>query len=118
MQYLTAFITGGVICAIAQFLLNMTTLTPAKILVSYVVIGAILSAVGIYPAIVEFGGCGATIPLTGFGHALAQGVIKAVDEDGILGILSGGTTAVAGGIAVVILFGYLNAIIFKPRTKK
>ena len=118
MEYLTAFITGGIICAIAQFLLNMTTLTPAKILVGYVILGAILSAISIYPALVEFGGCGATIPLTGFGHALAQGVIKAVDKDGFLGAWTGGTTAVAGGIAVVVLFGYLNAVIFTPRTKK
>lgn len=117
MIFFKVFITGGLICAITEFLMIVFHITPAKILVSYVVLGAILSALGIYEYLVEFGGCGATIPLTGFGHSLAQGVFKEVDELGLVGIFSGGVKAVAGGLGVVILFGYLNAIFFSPKSK-
>lgn len=117
MIYLKVFITGGLICAITEVLMLLFHITPAKILVSYVVIGTILSALGIYKYLVDFGGCGATIPLTGFGHALAQGVFKEVDEFGLVGIFSGGLKAIAGGLGVVILFGYLNSIIFSPKSK-
>lgn len=117
MIFLKAFLVGGLICAIAEILMLIFHITPAKILVGYVVAGTILSAIGIYEYLVEFGGCGATIPLTGFGHALAQGVIKEVDDIGIVGTLSGGIKAVAGGLGVAILFGYLNAVIFSSKSK-
>lgn len=118
MIYLKVFITGGALCGFAELLIVVFHLTPAKILVGYVVAGAILSAVGIYSILVEFGGCGATIPLSGFGHALAQGVIQEVDELGFMGALSGGVKSVAGGLGVVIFAGYLNALIFSSKTKK
>lgn len=118
MIYLKVFITGGLICAIAEILMIIFHITPAKILVSYVVAGTILSAIGLYQVFVDFGGCGATIPLTGFGHALAQGVISEVDEVGIIGAFSGGIKSVALGLGVVIFFGYLNAIIFSSKSKK
>lgn len=117
MIYLKAFITGGVICLIAQILIDNTSLNAAKVLVLYVAVGAIISAVGLYDYLVKFGSVGATIPLTGFGHSLAQGVIKEVEQEGALGILTGGLKTVAGGITTIIVAGYLNAIIFSPKTK-
>jgi stage V sporulation protein AE len=117
MDFLKAFITGGILCAIAQILIDKTKLTPARILVLYVTGGVVLTAVGIYKIIVEFGGAGATIPLSGFGYALAKGVEKSVAEHGLLGAFTGGVSATAGGIAAAIFFGYLIALIFKPGDK-
>lgn len=114
---LKAFFVGGVICLIGQILTDYTKLTPARILVSFVVAGVILTALGIYGPIVEFGGAGATVPLTGFGYSLAKGVEEAVKEHGIIGAFSGGLTATAAGIAASIFFGYLMALIFKPGDK-
>lgn len=116
-EYVRAFLCGGVLCLIGQILIDKTTLTPAKILVAYVVSGVVLGGLGIYKYVVEFGGAGATVPLTGFGYLLAKGVEKAVVEQGILGALTGGITAAAGGITAAIFFGYLVALIFKPRSK-
>ena len=116
-EYVRAFLCGGVLCLIGQILIDKTTLTPAKILVAYVVSGVVLGGLGIYKYVVEFGGAGATVPLTGFGYLLAKGVEKAVAAQGILGALTGGITAAAGGITAAIFFGYLVALIFKPRSK-
>lgn len=113
-----AFITGGIICVIAQLLTDYTKITPARIMVLYVVSGVILGVLGIYPAIVKFGGAGATVPLTGFGNTLAKGVIKAVNEDGLTGVLTGGVRAAAAGISSAITFGYIMAIISKPKLKQ
>ena len=118
MNYLYAFLIGGVICAIGQVLLSKTQMTPARILVLYVTAGVILTAVGLYEPLVEWGGAGAQVPLTGFGYALAKGAFKGVEEAGLLGALTGGVTATAGGIAAAVVFGYLVALIFKPKTKK
>ncbi len=118
MNYLWAFLVGGAICAIGQILLSKTQMTPARILVLYVTAGVVLTAVGLYEPLVKFGGAGAEVPLTGFGYALAKGAFKGVDESGLLGALTGGVTATAGGIAAAVLFGYLVALIFKPKTKK
>ena len=117
MEYLKAFLCGGILCVIGQILIDKTTLTPAKILVSYVTAGVILSGVGVYQYLVDWGGAGATVPLTGFGHLLAKGVKKAVAEDGLLGALTGGSTAAAGGITAAIFFGFLVALICKPKPK-
>ncbi|NLL46078.1 MAG: stage V sporulation protein AE [Clostridiales bacterium] len=117
MDYFKAFLVGGILCAIGQVLIDKTKLTPARILVSYVVAGVILGAVGIYKPFAEWAGAGASVPLTGFGYLLAKGVKKAVDEMGALGILTGGITAAAAGICAAIFFGYLVAIIFKPKEK-
>ena len=117
-EYLRAFLCGGVLCLIGQVLIDKTKLTPAKILVIYVVSGVVLWGLGIYKYVVEFGGAGATVPLTGFGYLLAKGAAKAVSEDGLLGAFTGGVTAAAGGIAAAIFFGYLVALIFKPRPKR
>lgn len=117
MDYLKAFLTGGILCVIGQILIDKTKLTPARILVTYVTAGVILTAIGIYKPIVEFGGAGATVPLTGFGYALAQGVLKNVREMGLLGAFTGGVIGTAGGIAAAIFFGYLVALIFKPGDK-
>lgn len=114
---LKAFLVGGVICAIGQVLIDFTKLTPARILVSYVVAGVVLGALGIYQPLIDFAGAGASVPLTGFGNLLAKGTMKAVQEKGALGILTGGFTAAAGGIAAAIVFGFLVAIIFKPKEK-
>ncbi len=118
MVYLKAFLVGGALCVIAQVLMDTTKLTSGRILVIYVTAGAILSGLGIYQKIIDIGGAGASIPLTGFGHSLAQGTIKAVKEDGILGAFTGGLTATAGGISAAIIFGYLMAVIFNPKTKQ
>ena len=117
MNYINVFITGGIICVIAQILMDKTKLTPARILVAFVTIGAILGALNIYDKVIEFGGAGATIPLPGFGYALAKSAIKEVKENGILGILTGGIKGTAGGITAAIFFGYIMAIIFNPKTK-
>ena len=117
MEYCKAFLCGGMLCLIGQIIIDKTPLTPAKILVSYVTAGVILSAVGLYQPLVDWGGAGATVPLTGFGHLLAKGVRKAVAEEGVLGALTGGTTAAAGGIAAAIFFGFLVALVCKPKPK-
>ncbi len=117
MDYLKAFLLGGVLCAIGQILIDKTKLTPARILVAYVVVGVILGAVGVYEPLVKWGGAGATIPLTGFGNTLAKGVKEAVQQDGLLGALTGGLKASAGGITAAIFFGLLAALIFKPKDK-
>jgi len=117
MDYLKAFLVGGILCAIGQILIDKTSLTPARILVCYVVSGVFLTAVGIYEYIVDWAGAGATVPLTGFGYSLAKGVETAVAEDGLLGAMTGGLTATSGGIAAAIVFGYLIALIFKPGDK-
>ena len=118
MQYLQAFICGGVLCAIGQLLIDKTQLTPARILTGYVVTGVLLQAVGVYQYLVDWGGAGATVPLTGFGYSLAKGVAKAVAEKGILGALTGGLTATAGGIAAAVFFGTLMAALCKPKDKR
>ena len=117
MEYLKAFIIGGLICTIGQILIDKTKLTPARILVSYVVAGVILGGLGIYKGLVDFGGAGATIPLTGFGYTLAKGVKEAVQTDGFIGILTGGLKATAGGITAAIIAGLLVGIIFKAKDK-
>ena len=118
MDYLNACLCGGILCAIGQILIDKTQLTPARILTGYVVAGVILSALGVYQPIADWGGAGATVPLTGFGHAQAKGVSKAVAEKGWLGVLTGGLTATAGGIAAAVVFGVLMALIFKPGDKR
>ncbi|MBE6969407.1 MAG: stage V sporulation protein AE [Ruminococcaceae bacterium] len=118
MDYLKAFLLGGILCALGQILIDKTRLTPARILTAYVVLGVALSAVGLYEPLAEWGGAGATVPLTGFGHCLAKGIRKAVAEHGLLGALTGGLTASAGGIAAAVFFGWLVAVIFKPREKR
>ncbi len=114
---LKAFFVGGFICLIGQILIDYTKLTPARILVSYVVSGVALTAVGIYTPIVKFAGAGATVPLTGFGYSLANGVVEAVDRYGLLGALAGGLTATAAGITAAIFFGFLMSLIFKSGDK-
>jgi stage V sporulation protein AE len=116
-EYLKAFLVGGAFCLIGQVLIDKTKLTPARILTSYVVAGVLLGAVGVYKPLVEWAGAGATVPLTGFGYALAEGIKKAVDEHGVLGIFTGGFTAAAGGICAAVFFGFLFALIFKPGNK-
>ena len=118
MEYLRAFLCGGVLCVIGQLLIDKTKLTPARILTGYVVAGVLLSALGLYQPIADWGGAGATVPLTGFGHALAKGVAKAIAEKGWLGVLTGGLTATAGGITAAVVFGVLMALIFKPGEKR
>lgn len=117
MEYFNAFLCGGVLCVIGQILIDKTKLTPAKILVCYVTAGVILSGLGVYQHLVDWGGCGATVPLTGFGHLLAKGVKKAVAEQGLLGALTGGVTAAAGGVTAAIFFGFLVALVCKPKPK-
>ena len=117
MDYLKAFLVGGSICLLAQLLIDYTKLTPAKILVSFVVLGVILGGLGIYEPLVDFAGAGASVPLLGFGNTLARGVREAVQEDGFLGILTGGLKATAGGITVAITAGLLASLVFKPKDK-
>lgn len=117
MEYLRAFLVGGVLCLIGQILIDRTQLTPARILTGYVVAGVILSGVGLYGAVVDFAGAGATVPLTGFGHCLVEGVKKAVDTQGLLGALTGGLTAAAGGVTAAVFFGLLFGAIFPARDK-
>ncbi len=117
MNFFWAFIIGGLLCAVGQILIDYTKLTPARILVSYVVAGVILSALNWYQPLVDFAGSGASVPLTGFGHLLAEGVRKAVDEKGFIGVFTGGLTASAGGITAALLFGFIIALLFRPKDK-
>ncbi|WP_099192453.1 stage V sporulation protein AE [Tepidibacter mesophilus] len=117
MEYLRAFVVGGAICVIGQILMDFFKIPSPYVLVSFVTVGVILTGLGIYEPIVEFGGAGATVPLTGFGYGLGKGVIEEVGKKGLLGAFTGGTVANAGGIAAAILFGYLMSLIFTPKTK-
>lgn len=117
MDYLKAFLIGGVICALSQILIDKTKLTPARILTSYVVLGVILTAIGLYDPLVDWAGAGASVPLLGFGYTLAEGVKNAVAADGVLGAFVGGAKAAAGGITAAVLFGLLAAVIFSPEDK-
>ena len=117
MEYLKAFIVGGTFCLVGQILIDKTKLTPARILVGYVVAGVLLGAIGVYQPIVDFAGAGATVPLTGFGFALAKGIREAVTEKGFLGIFTGGLKATAGGITAAIIAGLVSSLIFKPKDK-
>lgn len=117
MDYAKAFLVGGMLCLIGQILVDKTKLTPARILVSYVVIGVFLGAVGVYRPLAEFAGAGATVPLTGFGYNLARGVREAIERDGFPGIFTGGLTACAGGITVAVFSGLLVSLLFRPRDK-
>ena len=118
MEYLNAFLCGGLLCAIGQILIDRTQLTPARILTGYVVTGVLLQAVGVYQYLVDWGGAGATVPLTGFGYTLAKGVAKAVAERGLLGALTGGLTATSGGILTAVVFAALAALLCKPGDKR
>lgn len=117
MDFIKAFLIGGALCLIGQILIDKTKLTPARILVSYVVIGVILSGIGLYAPLADFAGAGASVPLTGFGHTLAKGVREAVDQSGFLGIFTGGLKATAGGITMAIFVGLLAGLIFKAKDK-
>lgn len=117
LEYLKAFIIGGLFCVIGQLLIDLTKLTPARILVSYVVVGVFLGALGIYKPLIEFAGGGATVPLTGFGNLLAEGVKTAVDKDGLIGALTGGITSAAAGLTAAIVAGLLAGLIFKSGSK-
>ena len=118
MDFINAFWVGGLICVVGQLLLSLTKMTSARILVLFVVMGVVLSAIGLYGPLKEYAGAGAAIPLTGFGHTLAQGVFKAIDQYGAIGILTGAVTAAAAGICAAIVFGFLAALIFNPKIKK
>jgi len=118
MQYLYAFVVGGALCVIAQLLVDLTRITPGRILVLYVTAGVVLGALGLYQPLVDFAGAGASVPLLGFGNSLARGAIKGAAERGVIGAFTGGMTGTAAGVAAAILFGYLAAILFKPKTKK
>lgn len=117
MEYFRAFWVGGLICAAGQVLINYTKLTPARILVSYVIAGVVLGAFGVYDRLIEFAGGGASIPLLGFGNSIAKGVIEGIQEKGVMGILTGGMAATAGGITAAIFFGLIVALVFKPKDK-
>ena len=114
MEYLNAFLCGGILCAVGQIIIDKTQLTPARILTGYVVVGVLLSALGLYEPLAQWGGAGATVPLTGFGHTLAKGVREAVASDGWIGIFTGGLTAAAGGVTAAVVAGVLMAAIFRP----
>lgn len=116
-DYIWAFAVGGALCVIAQILIDKTKLTPARILVVYVVAGVILTGIGVYQPLVDFAGCGATVPLTGFGYSLAKGVEKAIEERGLIGALTGGLTATSAGITAAIVFAWLAAVLFKGKPK-
>ena len=118
MEYLNAFLCGGLLCAVGQIILDRTNLTPARILTGYVVAGVFLQAVGVYQYVVDWGGAGATVPLIGFGYSLAKGVTRAVAEKGLLGVITGGLTATSGGIAAAVVFGLLMAILCRPKEKR
>ena len=118
MDLLKAFFVGGLICVVGQVLMDLTKLTPGRILVGFVVAGVFLGAICVYEPLVNLAGAGATVPLTGFGYCLAKGVAKAVAEKGLLGALTGGLTATAGGIAAAVVFGVLMAALFKPKDKR
>lgn len=117
MDYLKAFVVGGAICVIGQIIMNRTKLTPAHILVIFVTSGVILGALGIYEPLVKFAEAGATVPLTGFGYALAKGAFEGVDKNGIIGVFTGGIQATAGGVGAAIIFGYIMSIVSNPKTK-
>lgn len=116
-QFIWAFVIGGLLCVIAQILIDKTKLTPARILVSYVVAGVALGALGLYKPIIDLAGAGASVPLTGFGYLISEGVREAVDKQGLLGALTGGLSAAAGGIAAALIFGYLAAVLFKGKRR-
>lgn len=118
MDIFWAFVIGGAICVIGQLLIDLTKLTPARILVAFVVIGCILGAIGWYEPLVAFAGAGATVPLPGFGNLLAQGVKRAVDERGLIGVITGGFTAMAGGVTVAVVFGYLASLVSSSKAKE
>ena len=118
MEYLNAFLCGGLLCAVGQIILDRTNLTPARILTGYVVAGVFLQAMGVYQYVVDWGGAGAPVPLTGFGYSLAKGVARAVAEKGLLGVITGGLTATSGGIAAAVVFGLLMAILCRPKEKR
>ena len=117
MEYLKAFMVGGFFCFIGQLLIDKTKLTPARILVGYVVIGVILGTIGVYKPLAEFAGAGATVPLTGFGYTLSKGVKEAVQQDGFIGILTGGLRSTAGGITAAMVAGLIMSVLFKARDK-
>jgi stage V sporulation protein AE len=117
LQLIRAFLVGGILCMVAQILIDKTKLTPARILVTYVVTGVVLGAIGVYKPLVEFAGAGATVPLTGFGYLISEGIREAVDKQGLLGALTGAFTAAAGGISAALIFGYLAAIVFKGKRR-
>ena len=117
MKFLYVFLTGGLLCAIAQILIDKTKMSPARIMVSYVIAGVVLTAIGLYEPIVKFAGCGATVPIIGFGYSLAKGAQKLVDQKGWLGVLGGGISGTSTGIAAAIFFGMLCSLIFKPKAK-
>lgn len=118
MQYLYAFLIGGLICGIGQILIDKTKLTSARILVVFVVLGVVLTAIGLYEPLVNFAGAGATVPLTGFGYLLAKGVTNEIDDIGLLGIFTGGLKATAAGVAAAIIFGYIASVVSKPQIKE
>ena len=118
MTYLSAFIVGGIICVIGQLLIDMTKMTPARVLVLFVTLGVVLTALGFYQILVDIGGAGATIPLTGFGYSLAKGTFQDIDQHGILGAFTGGIRATAAGITAAIFFGYLASVVFTPKAKR
>jgi len=117
MDFFKAFLAGGILCALGQIIIDKTSITPAKLLTGYVCSGVFLSLFGVYEKMVKFAGAGATVPLTGFGYALFNGVKKAIDKDGFLGIFTGGISATAGGITAAVVFAVLTALVAKPRTK-
>lgn len=117
MEYFNAFWVGGLICVIGQILIDKTKITPARILVSFVCIGVLLTLIGVYKPLVEYAGAGATVPITGFGYTLYNGVVQAIDEKGLMGILSGGLSSVAGGVSAAVLFAFIASLIFKPKMK-
>ena len=117
MNYLWAFVTGGIICVMGQILIDLTKLTPARILVGFVVSGVILSALGLWQPVVDFAGAGATVPIIGFGHTLAHGMKEAVAKNGIVGIFTGGFTACAGGVAASLIFGFIASVFARPNSQ-
>ena len=117
IEYLKVFITGGIICSIAQILIDKTKITPARILVLFVTLGVVFTGLGLYEPIVNFGKAGATVPISGFGYSLATGVKEAIDEKGFIGIFTGGVTATSAGIAAAVIFGFLGALFAKPKLK-
>lgn len=118
MEYVNAFITGGIICVFAQIIMDRTKLVPAHVVVMYVVLGTLLTGIGLYDFLVKFGGAGATVPIIGFGYALGEGVMQEVDQIGIIGAFTGGLKATSAGITAAILFGYIGSVIFNPKAKK
>lgn len=117
MEYFNSFWVGGLICVVAQILIDKTKMTPARILTLFVVLGVVLGSFGIYDKLIDFAGAGATVPIIGFGNTLAKGALKEIAEKGVIGAFTGGVTAAAGGIAAAVFFGFLAALLFKPRQK-